>query len=610
MGAQADRTRRNAAIFLTLGLVLLLVAYGLVLYLSKPPAVGDMLRYDEFTGDLRAGRIQSATVLSLDRRIIGTYDAGRFWVDYGSDLNFTPTLGAMQASRVPVVIDNQWTKQLIGPLTILMPSLILVDALVLVILLMRGGGSVGAIGRSSAKRLGTGESKVTFVEVAGVEEAVEELAEVKDYLADPSRFLAMGARIPNGILLVGPPGCGKTLLARALAGEAGVPFFSISGSDFVEMFVGVGAARIRDLFREAKKAAPAIVFIDELDAVGRGRTASAVGGQDEREATLNQLLVGLDGFESEPGVVVLAATNRADVLDAALLRPGRFDRRVYVELPDLKGRSGILKVHARGKPMANEVDLDALARRTAGFSGADLSSVVNEAALLAARRGEQEITRALLSEAVERVLAGPERKSRLIDAGDKRMIAYHEAGHAVVSTILDPTAQVSKISVVARATSGGFTWMTPEVDSVLATRPQLKARLAVFMGGRAAEEMITGEPSSGAADDLERASVLARRMIYELGMSQNLGPIALKMSQARLDAEGGIPVPWSEELSSAADREVQALLVDALARARTALERHRELLDRVAERLVAVESVEGQELDDLLRVQPELAVRT
>ncbi|GAC1582076.1 MAG: ATP-dependent zinc metalloprotease FtsH [Candidatus Dormibacteria bacterium] len=610
MGAQADRTRRNAAIFLTLGLVLLLVAYGLVLYLSKPPAVGDMLRYDEFTGDLRAGRIQSATVLSLDRRIIGTYDAGRFWVDYGSDLNFTPTLGAMQASRVPVVIDNQWTKQLIGPLTILMPSLILVDALVLVILLMRGGGSVGAFGRSSAKRLGTGESKVTFVEVAGVEEAVEELAEVKDYLADPSRFLAMGARIPNGILLVGPPGCGKTLLARALAGEAGVPFFSISGSDFVEMFVGVGAARIRDLFREAKKAAPAIVFIDELDAVGRGRTASAVGGQDEREATLNQLLVGLDGFESEPGVVVLAATNRADVLDAALLRPGRFDRRVYVELPDLKGRSGILKVHARGKPMANEVDLDALARRTAGFSGADLSSVVNEAALLAARRGEQEITRALLSEAVERVLAGPERKSRLIDAGDKRMIAYHEAGHAVVSTILDPTAQVSKISVVARATSGGFTWMTPEVDSVLATRPQLKARLAVFMGGRAAEEMITGEPSSGAADDLERASVLARRMIYELGMSQNLGPIALKMSQARLDAEGGIPVPWSEELSSAADREVQALLVDALARARTALERHRELLDRVAERLVAVESVEGQELDDLLRVQPELAVRT
>lgn len=602
--------RRRAAILLAIGFVLLLFAYALILVLSRPPSPGTGLRYDEFLTDLRAGRIQNATALSLDRRIIGSWDAGQYWVDYGNDLNFTPTLNAIQAARVPVIIDNQWLKQLIGPLTVLMPALLIADALLFMILLTRGdAGGVLSFGRSSARRLGLGESKITFKDVAGLDEAVEELSEIKDYLANPARFMAMGAQVPRGILLIGPPGCGKTLLARAVAGEAGVPFFSISGSDFVEIFVGVGAARIRDLFKRAREAAPAIVFIDELDAVGRGRASAAVGGQDEREATLNQLLVGLDGFESESGVVVLAATNRPDVLDPALLRPGRFDRRVTIDRPDLNGRVGILKLHARGKPFSADVRLESLARRTAGMSGADLASVVNEAALLAARRSKPEIDNALLGEAVERVMAGPERRSRILEPKDKQLIAYHEAGHAVVSTVLH-TGMVTKISLVSRANALGTTWLTPEDDSVIASRSQLQERLAFLMGGRAGEQLGCGEVSSTANDDLERASVLARRMVCELGMSDRLGPISLKLSAARLEMDSGIVVPWSDQVTAVADQEIRDLLERAMQQSAAVLTKHRDLMDRVAARLLEVESLEGAELDALLAPAPKLAVTT
>lgn len=602
--------RRRAAILLAIGFVLLLFAYALILVLSRPPSPGTGLRYDEFLTDLRAGRIQNATALSLDRRIIGSWDAGQYWVDYGNDLNFTPTLNAIQAARVPVIIDNQWLKQLIGPLTVLMPALLIADALLFMILLTRGdAGGVLSFGRSSARRLGLGESKITFKDVAGLDEAVEELSEIKDYLANPARFMAMGAQVPRGILLIGPPGCGKTLLARAVAGEAGVPFFSISGSDFVEIFVGVGAARIRDLFKRAREAAPAIVFIDELDAVGRGRASAAVGGQDEREATLNQLLVGLDGFESESGVVVLAATNRPDVLDPALLRPGRFDRRVTIDRPDLNGRVGILKLHARGKPFSADVRLESLARRTAGMSGADLASVVNEAALLAARRSKPEIDNALLGEAVERVMAGPERRSRILEPKDKQLIAYHEAGHAVVSTVLH-TGMVTKISLVSRANALGTTWLTPEDDSVIASRSQLQERLAFLMGGRAGEQLGCGEVSSTANDDLERASVLARRMVCELGMSDRLGPISMKLSAARLEMDSGIVVPWSDQVTAVADQEIRDLLERAMQQSAAVLTKHRDLMDRVAARLLEVESLEGAELDALLAPAPKLAVTT
>jgi cell division protease FtsH len=582
--------------------MVLLGLYLVATLVALPTSPGHRLRYDEFLTDLRRGEIQSATIRVVDHRIAGTYAGGQYWLGFGADdINpvFANLVTAIQQSGVPLAVDNQWIKALVsGPqFSLLLPSLVLVDALALVFLLVQGGGLLG-FGRSGSRRMRTGESRICFADVAGVDEAVEELAEIRDFLADPERFSAMGARIPRGILLAGPPGCGKTLLARAVAGEAEAQFFSVSGSAFVEMYVGVGAARIRDLFREAQEAAPSIVFIDELDAVGRGRTASAAGGQDERESTLNQLLVGLDGFDTDAGVVVMAATNRPDVLDPALLRPGRFDRRITVDLPDVGGRLAILGVHVRGKPMAPDTSLDLLARRTPGFSGADLASVVNEAALLAARRGDSVVTDSLLWEAVERLVAGPERRSKLLGPVEKRLIAYHEAGHALVSASVNPHQRVTKISLTARGHGLGFTWYDSDSESRVVARDHLMDRLSTMLGGRAAEELACGQPTSGAEDDLARATELARRMVCEMGMSEVLGPVSLKATAVTLMSS--TPSSPSPELAGLVDHEVRALVVEARQVAREAIEAHRDRLDALAQRLQHRESIEGPELDALL----------
>ncbi|HEX6538789.1 MAG TPA: ATP-dependent zinc metalloprotease FtsH [Candidatus Dormibacteraeota bacterium] len=598
-------SQRRTVRLLIAGLLLLVVAFVLVIVLAQPSSSGDQLRYDEYLSDIRANRIESATVNVQDTRITGTYDAGQYWISYGGAVQgnvlFQNMLQGLQTARVPTTIDQQTLKAAIQPLIFVLPTFIFIDAFVLVFLTIRqGGGGLAQFGQSGSRRVKHGETRITFKDVAGVDEAVEELAEIRDYLEAPQRFLQMGARVPSGILLVGPPGCGKTLLARAVAGEARVPFFSMSGSDFVEIFVGVGAARIRDLFREARLASPAIVFIDELDAVGRGRTAAAISGQDEREATLNQLLVGLDGFESEPGVVVVSATNRPDVLDPALLRPGRFDRRVYVDLPDLNGRVGILEVHCRGKPLDDGVNLQALAKRTAGFSGADLASVVNEAALLAARRAQTAISQALLSEAVERVMAGPEQRTRVLTPHDKELVAYHESGHALVSAVVNAADRVTKISIVSRGRAGGHTWFVQEEERRLATKAQLSARLAALLGGRAAEQLISGEPTSGAQDDLERATAMARRMVCELGMSEKVGPISLSMNVPRLMGDAEFFTQYSPELAATIDSEVRALLEAARQEATEVLEQRRSMLDTIAHKLQETETLEGDELDALL----------
>ena len=601
----AVATQRRTVRLLAAGLVLLIISFVLVIVLVQPASPGEQLRYDEFLSDIRANRVETATVAVQDGRITGDYDAGQYWISYGGAVQgnvlFQNMLQGLETARVPTTIDQQSLKSALQPLILVIPTFIFIDAFVLVFLSVRNsGGGLAQFGQSGSRRVRHGETRITFKDVAGVDEAVEELAEIRDYLEGPERFLQMGARVPSGILLVGPPGCGKTLLARAVAGEARVPFFSMSGSDFVEIYVGVGAARIRDLFREAKLASPAIVFIDELDAVGRGRTPQAIGGQDEREATLNQLLVGLDGFESDPGVVVLAATNRPDVLDPALLRPGRFDRRVSVDIPDLNGRVGILEVHVRGKPLDDGVNLTALAKRTSGFSGADLASIVNEAALLAARRNQTAISQALLSEAVERVTMGPERRSHLLTAADKEIAAYHEAGHAVASAVVNDVDRVTKISIVARGSSGGHTAFVRTEERRITTKAQLSARLQSIMGGHAAEQLVYGECSTGNQSDLERATAIARRMVTELGMSERVGPVSLSMNVPRLMGDTEYITQYSQELAAAVDAEVRQLLEGARQDATDVLEQHRGTLDRIAKRLLETETLEGEELDALL----------
>ena len=443
------------------------------------------------------------------------------------------------------------------------------------------------------------QPKTTFADVAGVDEAIEELEEVKEYLQSPAKFQAMGAKIPRGVLLFGPPGTGKTLLARAVAGEAGVPFFSISGSDFVEMFVGVGAARVRDLFEQAKTAAPAIVFIDEIDAVGRHRGAGLGGGHDEREQTLNQLLVEMDGFDQRSTVILMAATNRPDILDPALLRPGRFDRQVVIDRPDLEGRKAILKVHARGKPFDATVDLAVLARRTPGFTGADLANVINEAALLAARRSKRAISMKEIEEAVDRVMAGPERKSRVMDEEERRLIAYHEGGHAMVAHILPNTDEVHKITVIPRGRALGYTLTLPEQDKFLMTREQLRDELAMLMGGRVAEEIVAGDVTTGAQNDIERATKVARQMVTEYGMSDTIGPRTLgqKQGEVFLGRDWGSTPDYSDAVAFEIDQEVRQLIDEAHDVALDILTENRAKLDALAAVLLEKETLDREEVE-------------
>jgi cell division protease FtsH len=467
---------------------------------------------------------------------------------------------------------------------------------------MQGGGRVLQFGKARAKQHGDANVQVTFADVAGCDEAVEELQEIKEFLENPGRFQAMGAKIPKGVLLYGPPGTGKTLLARAVAGEAGVPFFSISGSDFVEMFVGVGASRVRDLFDQAKQAAPAIVFVDEIDAVGRHRGAGLGGGHDEREQTLNQLLVEMDGFDPRAGVILIAATNRPDILDPALLRPGRFDRQIVVDKPDIVGRTHILEVHAKGKPLAEGVKLETLAKRTPGFTGADLANLLNEAALLSARRELPQIGMMQLEEAIDRVLAGPERRSRVMSEEEKRVIAYHEAGHALVAHVMPEGDNVHKVSIVARGRALGLTWFLPE-DRYTHSRAQLRAQMASALGGRSAEELVFGEITSGAANDIEKCTEIAKAMVTQYGMSAVLGPrkFGQEPGEVFLGRDQGHQRDYSDDVASQIDGEVNMLIEQAHDEAHAILIAHRATLDALAAALVEHETVDDAQLAELFK---------
>jgi len=458
-----------------------------------------------------------------------------------------------------------------------------------------------SFGKSRARMFTGDQPTVTFEDVAGVEEAKEELQEVVEFLREPEKFISLGARIPKGVLLVGPPGTGKTLMAKAVSGEAGVPFFSISGSEFVEMFVGVGASRVRDLFDQAKRHSPCIVFVDEIDAVGRQRGAGLGGSHDEREQTLNQMLVEMDGFDTDTNVIIVAATNRPDILDPALLRPGRFDRRVVLDRPDMRGREAILKVHTKGKPLSPEVQLGVLARSTPGFVGADLENLVNEAAILAARRNKKIIGQAELEEAIERVIAGPERKSRLISEAEKRVVAYHEAGHAVVSNALPEANPVHKVSIIARGMAGGYTMSLPEEDQTLMPRKKMFAEMVSLLGGRAAEELVFDDITSGASNDLERVTRLARTMVTRLGMSDRLGPMVYGQKEELifLGREISEQRDYSDAVAEEIDEEVRRLVSEAYDKAREILREHRDKLDAVANRLLEVETISREEFEKI-----------
>jgi cell division protease FtsH len=598
---------RNAGLYVLL--VIVMIAVGSA-FLDRPdPANAPRtLRYSDFVEAVQANEI-SRVLISPDRGTAQVVENNgqRAVVNLAPDKDLLKILTdhnvdiAVQPSREPAA----W-QQAVGSLFF---PLLLLGGLFFLLRRAQGGGGNPAMsfGKSKARVQMEPQTQVTFGDVAGIEGAKLELTEVVDFLKNPDRFTAVGAKIPKGVLLVGPPGTGKTLLAKAVAGEAGVPFFSISGSEFVEMFVGVGASRVRDLFENAKKNAPCIVFIDEIDAVGRQRGAGLGGGNDEREQTLNQLLTEMDGFEGNTGIIIVAATNRPDVLDAALMRPGRFDRQVVVDRPDYSGRLQILEVHARGKTLAKDVDLDKVARRTPGFTGADLSNLLNEAAILAARRQLTEISMDEVNDAIERVMAGPEKKDRVMSEKRKRLVAYHEAGHALVGALMPDYDPVQKISIIPRGNAGGLTFFTPSeerMESGLYSRAYLQNQMAVALGGRVAEEIVYGEDevTTGASNDLQQVARVARQMVTRFGMSEKLGPVALGRSQGGMFLGRDIAAErdFSEETAATIDEEVSQLVEEAYRRATAVLTENRSVLDELAEMLVERETVDAEELQELL----------
>ncbi len=593
---------------------MLIVLLGLWLFLlvSNRQDSGAQLTYSQFQTALNDGKVATATFLEGDQKIQGELTDGRaYTAPYPASMQET-LAKQMQDAGVQLDVNPQKGSPLVGFLFNLIPVLLIIGAFIWVMNQSQGGGGrVMQFGKARAKVVSKDQPKTTFTDVAGVDEAIEELQEVKEYLQNPTKFQAMGAKIPRGVLLFGPPGTGKTLLARAVAGEAGVPFYSISGSDFVEMFVGVGAARVRDLFEQAKQNAPAIVFIDEIDAVGRHRGAGLGGGHDEREQTLNQLLVEMDGFDQRTAVILMAATNRPDILDPALLRPGRFDRHVVIDRPDLEGRKGILRVHAKGKPLDGTVDLDVIARRTPGFTGADLANVINEAALLAARWSKTAISMKEVEEAIDRVMAGPERKTRAMSEREKRMIAYHEGGHALVSHVLPNTDPVHKISVIPRGRALGYTLTLPEQDKFLATREELADELAMLLGGRVAEELIVGDITTGAANDIERATKVAKQMVTEYGMSDVLGPLTLgqKPHEIFLGRDYSAQPDYSDQVAFEIDTEVRRLIDEAHDEALEILQENRHKLDELASILVERETMEREDVEAFLSEIPKRAQR-
>jgi cell division protease FtsH len=563
------------------------------------------LSLPSYEASLSSGEVATATFRERDQKVVGKLlDGSKYELSYPLQYQAQLTRDILRASnKVNLSTDPQKSSLFLTALFNILPIVLVLGVIIFFMNQVQGGGNrVMSFGKAKAKVVSKDEPKTTFQDVAGVDEAVEELEEVKEYLENPAKFQAMGAKVPKGILLFGPPGTGKTLLARAVAGEAGVPFFSISGSDFVEMFVGVGAARVRDLFEQAKQSAPAIVFIDEIDAVGRHRGAGLGGGHDEREQTLNQLLVEMDGFDARTGVILMAATNRPDILDPALLRPGRFDRQVVIDRPDLEGRKGILRVHARGKPLDPSADLDVIARRTPGFTGADLANVVNEGALLAARRGKKEITIFELEEAIDRVVAGPERKTRLISEREKRVIAYHEAGHALVAYLLPNADPVHKITIIPRGRALGYTMTLPLEDKFLIAREELIDELAMLLGGRVAEELQFGDMTTGAQNDLDRATKIARQMVTEYGMSDRLGPLTLgqKQDQVFLGRDFASHPDYSDQVAFEIDSEIRQLIDRAHDEALEILTEQRGKLDVIAATLIEKETIEKEELVNLL----------